>query len=752
MSKETIKVIQIDTDPAKKSIKDLRKELKEYKDQMANLDEDSDAFSNLAAEAGDLKHQIDEINERVKGSSSDWGDMVGNISKVAAGITGAFQAVAGGLQAMGVESEALDKTIARMQGLMAVTQGLSSIDGAIDGFNDLTAAMGAAGVKLKSFVTGLGKIAAPVAIVTALGVAFTKLKSAIDGTKSSLEAKAEAQSRFNSELQKELEIRKRAGYSEEELIVFEMEKLRLRQEELKKENELLEEQHEAAKREAEENARIASSMQGMAGNTDAAGAALGELLSVSGKYQAQIKENNKEIDESITKYKELEQQLEIIYKARELAAKRVKDLSVDPIVPSGTSTSTTPTTESDIVDQAYDLVRLQDEAIKRTAQIVKILDVEKLHTKLLEVQREEAAILELYGVVTDKSGKITQTYNKASQDALENNIKGLADLEKILELKQKQLAIEEQITKKIKEEIEAATPKSSEQKYDLTVKRLKEMYPEVKPEDYTNEMMDLAYREHLLYLEQLNQDLIYQEENVASLKQAYAELNEEFKKIGGEYMAFAMIDNYLNSILHTMKLFEESSLGISSVFSDMITVMQGSLKSVIAVINKEGVKSWKAYTTAGVGGLEAIGTLLNGLSDIVEVNSEESFEKQKGLQISATVMNMLAGIMAAWTSAMSLPPGFNIAYGAAVSAMIAGIGATQIAQIKNLQYGGDDSGSANPNPTALASTLIAPTQYSNAVQNASTEGAIKNAKVYVLESDITSTIGKVSVQETENRY
>ena len=68
----------------------------------------------------------------------------------------------------------------------------------------------------------------------------------------------------------------------------------------------------------------------------------------------------------------------------------------------------------------------------------------------------------MYGIVTDKSGKITQTYNKASQDALENNIKGLADLEKILELKQKQLAIEEQITKKIKEEIEAATPKSVE--------------------------------------------------------------------------------------------------------------------------------------------------------------------------------------------------------------------------------------------------------------------------------------------------
>ena len=47
--------------------------------------------------------KFSEINESIKGASSDFGDMVGNVSNVAAGITGAFQAVAGGLQAMGVE-------------------------------------------------------------------------------------------------------------------------------------------------------------------------------------------------------------------------------------------------------------------------------------------------------------------------------------------------------------------------------------------------------------------------------------------------------------------------------------------------------------------------------------------------------------------------------------------------------------------------------------------------------------------------
>ena len=59
MSKSTVKVVEIDTNPAVKSIKDLRKELMEYKNQMANLEEGSDAFLEIANKAGEVKHQID---------------------------------------------------------------------------------------------------------------------------------------------------------------------------------------------------------------------------------------------------------------------------------------------------------------------------------------------------------------------------------------------------------------------------------------------------------------------------------------------------------------------------------------------------------------------------------------------------------------------------------------------------------------------------------------------------------------------
>ena len=66
MAKENIKVVEIDTNPAVKSLKDLRKELLEYKNQMANLEEGSDAFLEVANKAGEVKHQIDEINRVLK--------------------------------------------------------------------------------------------------------------------------------------------------------------------------------------------------------------------------------------------------------------------------------------------------------------------------------------------------------------------------------------------------------------------------------------------------------------------------------------------------------------------------------------------------------------------------------------------------------------------------------------------------------------------------------------------------------------
>jgi len=85
-----IKVDSNDVKSTLPTLKDLRKELKAIQDTMAGMEEGSDEFLKAANKAGELKHQIDEIRQATAGASADFGDMLGNISKVGAGMVGTF--------------------------------------------------------------------------------------------------------------------------------------------------------------------------------------------------------------------------------------------------------------------------------------------------------------------------------------------------------------------------------------------------------------------------------------------------------------------------------------------------------------------------------------------------------------------------------------------------------------------------------------------------------------------------------------
>lgn len=160
---DSVDIVKLDTEPGKKSIKELRNELKALKDEMSNLDAGSDAFYEIANKAGEVKHQIDEINESVAGASADFGDMLSSGTKTVQGIMGGFQAAQGALTLFGVESEEVTKAIQKMQASMAVIQGLDSIDKGIKGFKKFTTAIkassnGLGGFKNALIATGLGAL------------------------------------------------------------------------------------------------------------------------------------------------------------------------------------------------------------------------------------------------------------------------------------------------------------------------------------------------------------------------------------------------------------------------------------------------------------------------------------------------------------------------------------------------------------------------------------------------------------------
>ena len=179
MSRETKIKIDIETSQTESSLKALREELKRVKDEMAGLEEGSDAFLQAAKKGGELKHQIDEINQSIKGASADFGDMLGNITNVGAGITGAFQAAKGAMELMGVESENVTKAIKDMQSIMAMTQGLDAIDQAIKSFKKLSTIVNISSKSLSTFKkaligTGLGALVVVLGSIISNWDEFTK--------------------------------------------------------------------------------------------------------------------------------------------------------------------------------------------------------------------------------------------------------------------------------------------------------------------------------------------------------------------------------------------------------------------------------------------------------------------------------------------------------------------------------------------------------------------------------------------------
>lgn len=551
MAKETIKVLEIDTNPAETSIKDLRKQLKGFKDEMSNLEEGSDAFLEVARQAGEVKHQLDEINESVKGASADFGDMVGNVTNVAAGIAGAFEAVAGGLQALGVESEAIDEAIARMQGLMAVVQGLSAIDDGIKSFDKLTTAINVSGKSLNKFKVAL--------IGTGLGALVVVLGSIIanwDEFSESIGISETAMTKFGDVmkgvLNSALSMIGGVGKAISRLIT---------------------------------------------GDFKGAGEAIKEGFAVQKNFYAGVQK----AEEDRTK-KQREEALERIRIEKEEAEKRAK---------------------------AYQ------------EMIDKRIEENKRFKKEINKDREDTTLLPTDGLDTTFKN-ITTSINEATQAELEF---------------------------------------------------------------------------------------------VKACIKAKKEGNEQFE-----------------IMKNTVGLLSESSLGIGGQWTNVITDFQKLFNETMDIVVKKGKVKWDSYAQAASAGFQAIGTLLNNLSNEQDANSKEGFEQQKKLQISATVMNMLSGIMAAWTSAMQMGP-FGLAMAAINTAATAALGAAQIAKIKQTKFGDNGGGSsATPSSGAVNNMIVPPVQYSQAVQGASTEGAIKDTKVYVTETDIADTQRKVSVQESENTY
>jgi len=131
-TEEIILKTTIDTGNSEASIKSVKSELKDLKNQMAGLDIGSAEFNKLANRAGQLEDKISDANAAVKAFNPEAKFQA--FAGVLGGVANGFSAVQGAMTIFGDKNKDIEQVIARTQGAIALATGLNGLLGMKDQF------------------------------------------------------------------------------------------------------------------------------------------------------------------------------------------------------------------------------------------------------------------------------------------------------------------------------------------------------------------------------------------------------------------------------------------------------------------------------------------------------------------------------------------------------------------------------------------------------------------------------------------
>lgn len=174
-------VLDIDIDKGgqgAKSLKQLKQEFREQQKELEGLTVGSKAYVEQLKRLGQIKDEIGDLNDEIKGLGSASGSFKA-IGNVASGLAGGFAAATGAAALFGAESEELEKTMLRVQAALALSQGIEQV-----------AQLGDAFKILKSIILA-NPIIALATVITGIVTSFVGLDNIIDGVKAGFDALAE---------------------------------------------------------------------------------------------------------------------------------------------------------------------------------------------------------------------------------------------------------------------------------------------------------------------------------------------------------------------------------------------------------------------------------------------------------------------------------------------------------------------------------------------------------------------------------
>ena len=722
--KESMAGLNKENNAATTSVKELRKELKAQKDIMLSTEQGTKEYNDALQKSAEIQHTLKEQMEEVNASAMDFGQIAGNVVKATGGLVAGFQAAKATMNLFGIENEAVLESLEKMQNLMAITQAIPALDDGVKAFKRLglaikTATIGMNGFKVALMSTGIG------AAVVALGLLVANWDKVTDAMRrwgiihEDTKKKLEEQKKKVEDLKQKLEEAQQAYRDWEKQSAIN----NLSSEAKEKYQELENTIDGANLKIAEFQAKMNQvgndksaweSLRDQAREYEAirdnAKAAQSEILKNAENTKQAAEEAKKAAEAAKKAAEERKKVAEQEKKEIEEIKKKYSELSIDISLYGA----------SEYQKDLAALVKAEQQALKT------IEDAEKKGVVTKEQAEKDKTTIQKY--------YITQRENAAKEEAARQREISIEMIDTSYQLEQAKL--QKQYDEKL----------ISEQEFNDRKKELQTNYVQ----DYVDNIKFILDTEKNLTDEQILDLTNKINDARASLKENKE--TDENNETDPNVTTAKQISEAINASALALNDFSDNPAW-GNILKNVAT-LAANWDTLQENIGKSGKEAFTSYAQIAATALGAVAQMMNGLAAEQDTSNKEGFESSKKFQIAGATMSMFAGIASAWASSMQLGPILGPIIGASLSAMMLGTGLAQIAKIKKTQFGGGGNASgssATPNAGAVNS-VIAPVQYTSDVQGASIEGAIKDTRVYVTESDISSTQKKVDVAESEARF
>ena len=763
--------------------KNARQELAALKTQMDNLEVGTAEYNAAFSRAAEITHTLQERQEMLKYSAADLGTQLSNVSGIAAGLMGGFNAIQGVMALTGNKSEELEKTMMKLQAGIAIVQGLQGLEGMtkkmkglVDGLTTMIFSTNQATTAVAGETTA---VAANTTAQEANVVATNAATVATNGFKKALVATGIGAIivLIGSLIAHWEDFKDMVGLSNEKLEQFQgiMDKVKTVLGGVA--NVIMNAFVSAVK-----NAITAVSTLGEV-TKDVLTFQFGKAAQAAKEGWGKIAENTKKGLSIVQNYQE---------GAAKTAARIQEKRTADAMKKSAEELNETIKDNEAKYGSDYKYTE-QGKKLYEEYYATKMAALKKDSKEYREAQREKWAYDREYEEHKKKgSASTAQAQKDDSDEVTKRELENIAKIQKRSELALMEAKDAELQTLKDKYDEEFALFEKHQQdttnltaEYEKKRKDIEDKY-EAQRKAADKKKMDDATKDALFYSQKSlntsndeNKQAVREIELYYSLKEAkssgslsFNDLIEETNRIyeanrkhlqeqADEYkklMENKDIDpkaradaerDYANTMaeirnLDTQNLIDNTNLQKEYIEQqiEMYSNLANSIADIfgsIADILEDDIKN----------------KVKNG--ELTEEEGEKQFKAVKAFQIAQATINTISGAIAAYMSCQSLPWPANAIVGAVQAAAVTAAGVAQIAKIKSTQLGGSNSLSSNvsagavqPEPETYQPQYYAnPTGESELVNLANT---IKDQRVFVVESDITEAQEKSKKVRVESTW